>query len=68
MRGGSVLRVTGYLYLFHITASGTLTGTGTQAIGSFCCGHVILILTEDFAVDLGKFCAGERHPSHVFEQ
>ena len=54
MRGGSALRVPGYVYLFHIFVSGTLTGTGTQEIGSFCCGQVMLILTEEFAVDLGK--------------
>jgi hypothetical protein len=55
MRAGSLLRVTGYVYLFHITVSGTLIGTGTQAIRSLCCCYLILILTEEFAVDLGKF-------------
>ena len=34
MCGGSVLRVTGYVYLFRVTVSGTRTGTGTQAVRS----------------------------------
>ena len=53
-RGGSVLRVTGYVYLFHITVSGTLTGTGTQTIGSFLLRSRNAD-TEEFAVNLGKF-------------